>query len=88
MGVLGDLPLADLTLPGSHDTMTYDLDTRISDGGLEGRPRLSRFLNANAWLYENGWMGAPFGHAHGLHVGQHIRRMARTHYLSVAEQLE
>ena len=31
-GVIGDLTLLDLSLPGTHDTLTYDLSLTPSDG--------------------------------------------------------
>lgn len=40
--VLGNLTVLDLSLPGTHDSLTYDLSTTVSDGGIDDYPELSK----------------------------------------------
>ena len=40
--VIGNLTILDLSLPGTHDSLTYDLSTTISDGGIDDYPELSK----------------------------------------------
>uniref|UniRef100_A0A0G4FDC4 Phosphatidylinositol-specific phospholipase C X domain-containing protein n=1 Tax=Chromera velia CCMP2878 TaxID=1169474 RepID=A0A0G4FDC4_9ALVE len=62
----------DISVPITHDTLTYDLSTRVSRGGWDNHPRLSAFLHAlPTWLTPGGW----------------IRDEAITHGLNVTEQL-
>ena len=76
MGNMGPLianqTLLDLSLPGSHDTMTYDLSTALSDG-YEGLPSIVTTI-----LHEL----TP------LVAGQFIRDQGRTQGLNITEQLE
>jgi hypothetical protein len=39
------LTLLDLSLPGSHDTLSYDLSTRVSDGGADDFIKLAEVLH-------------------------------------------
>ena len=45
MPVLGDSPVLDLSLPGTHDTLTYDLSTTVSEGGIDELYRLAELLH-------------------------------------------
>jgi hypothetical protein len=45
MSVLGNLALLDLSLPGTHDTMTYDLSDIVSDGGIDDHDELAKILH-------------------------------------------
>jgi hypothetical protein len=45
MPAIKDLTLLDLSLPGTHDTFTYDLSLRTSDGGADGDPTLAKILH-------------------------------------------
>lgn len=45
MSVLGDSSLLDLSLPGTHDTLTYDLSTTVSEGGIEEFYKLAELLH-------------------------------------------
>jgi nicotinamidase/pyrazinamidase len=45
MFALANSTFLDLSLPGTHDTMTYDLSTTISDGGIDDYPELAAALN-------------------------------------------
>ena len=50
---LDDRSILDLSLPGTHDTLTYDLSTIIADGGIDGYDKLSIFLNKVTNLDDN-----------------------------------
>jgi len=54
--------LQDLSMPGTHDTLTYDLSTTTSDGGMDGEPEISKIMH-----------DFP-----GLIPGSFIRKMAHT----------
>lgn len=43
--VLGDSAVLDLSLPGTHDTLTYDLSTTVSDGGIDELYKLAEMLH-------------------------------------------
>ena len=45
MGVLGESALLDLSLPGTHDTLTYDLSTTVSEGGIDELYKLAELLH-------------------------------------------
>jgi hypothetical protein len=45
MPVISDLTLLDLSLPGTHDTLTYDLSTTVSDAGIDDYDELSKILH-------------------------------------------
>ena len=59
--VLGNASVLDLRLPGTHDTLTYDLSLKIADGAIDEHPRISALLH---WLDDigvvpdlvNGWI--------------------------------
>ena len=42
--VLDDASILDMRLPGTHDTLTYDLSLTIADGAIDEHPELSRLL--------------------------------------------
>lgn len=70
--IISDSTLLDLALPGSHDTMTYDLSDALSDG-YEGMPSVvSKILHALTPLV----------------AGQFIRDQGRTQGINVTAQLE
>jgi hypothetical protein len=71
--VLANQTLLDLTLPGTHDTMTYDLSTTISDGGIDDHDWLASLVH-------------QFGHLGG--IGAFIRKQAQTQALTVSQQLD
>jgi len=77
MGQLGDIlanqTFLDLTLPGTHDTMTYDLSETVSEGGIDDEPWLSAILNS-------------FGHLGG--IGAFIKTQAQTQGLNITQQLD
>eukprot|EP00164_Ancoracysta_twista_P000941 GFYU01001233.1.p1 GENE.GFYU01001233.1~~GFYU01001233.1.p1 ORF type:complete len:487 (-),score=162.24 GFYU01001233.1:119-1579(-) len=69
--VLGDLTLLDISVPITHDTLTYDLDTTVSNGAWDGHPTISKLLHLFHWIAPGGW----------------IRDEARTQGLDVVGQL-
>ena len=76
MSVLGDRSVLDLSLPGTHDSMSYDLSTVISDNANEIPPALA-------------WVAHQFGPELGVAgVGPFIREQAQTQGLSMKGQLE
>ena len=73
--VIQNLTILDLSLPGTHDSLTYDLSLTVSDGGIDDYPELSKLLN----------------HFSNLIPGQiedFIRTQARTQGLSITQQLD
>ncbi len=49
-----DSSLLDLSLPGTHDTFTYDLSLKTSDGGVDGHDEFAEFLHDFSILIPNG----------------------------------
>lgn len=45
MSVIGDAPLLNLSLPGTHDTLTFDLSLTVSDGGIDEYYKLAELLH-------------------------------------------
>lgn len=45
LSVIGSSTLLDLSLPGTHDTLTYDLSTKVSDGGIDEMYKLAELLH-------------------------------------------
>jgi len=74
MAAIGDATLSDLTLPGTHDTMTYDLSTVVSDGGIDDHPEIAKVLHELSKLH--------------LTPGDFIRRQATTQTLNITAQLD
>lgn len=66
-----NLSLLDLSLPGTHDSMTFDLSTTVSDGTNDLPPPI-------AWVLHE---------FHDLVPGQFIRNQSKTHGLNLTEQL-
>jgi hypothetical protein len=42
---IGGATLHELTLPGSHDSMTYDLSETVADGGVDDHPEIAVILH-------------------------------------------
>ena len=76
MPAIGNLTLLDLSLPGTHDSMTFDLSTRVSDGANDMPAWVS-------WLLHE--MGPIIGVAK---VGDFIKQQAQTQSLNMTMQLE
>ena len=71
-GVLGNATLLDLSLPGTHDSMTYDLSDALSDGYEGMGPVVSGILHA---------LTPAVG-------GRFIRQQGQTQGISVREMLD
>jgi hypothetical protein len=76
--VIGNLTLLDLSLPGTHDSLTYDLSTTISDGGIDDYPELSKVLH----LFSGSVDVIPG------QIEDFIRQQARTQGMTITEQLD
>ncbi|GMH90995.1 hypothetical protein TL16_g11929 [Triparma laevis f. inornata] len=76
--VLGNLTVLDLSLPGTHDSLTYDLSTTVSDGGIDDYPELSKILN----LFSGSVDIIPG------QIEDFIRQQARTQGLTITQQLD
>ena len=72
--VLGNLTLLDLALPGTHDTLTYDLSSTVAD-------------DANDLPTWASWLLHTFHSLDGF-VGDFIRQNAQTQEHNVTTQLE
>ncbi|KAH8065520.1 phosphoric diester hydrolase [Aureococcus anophagefferens] len=75
--VLGGSTLLDLSLPGTHDALTYDLSTTVSEAGIDDHPALAAVLHAAS--------------AAGVvpeAVGAFVRGQAQTQALNVSAQLD
>ena len=76
--VIGELTILDLSLPGTHDSLTYDLSTTISEGGIDDYPALSKLLHT---------FSSTIDLIPGV-VEDFIRLQARTQGLTITQQLE
>ena len=45
LSVIREYTLLDLSLPGTHDTLTYDLSTTVAEGGIDEMYKLAEFLH-------------------------------------------
>ena len=75
--VLGGSTLLDLSLPGTHDALTYDLSTTVSEAGIDDHPALAAVLHAAS--------------AAGVvpeAAGAFVRGQAQTQALNVSAQLD
>ena len=45
LSVIGEKTLLDLSLPGTHDTLTHDLSTKVSEGGIDDLVQLAEILH-------------------------------------------
>jgi hypothetical protein len=70
--------ILDMSLPGTHDSLTYDLSTVISDGGIDGYDALSVVLHDLSSL--------PV--AEKVDALRFARAQAQTQGLNVTEQLD
>lgn len=69
------MTLLDLSLPGTHDTLTYDLSTIVSDGGVDDMILFAQLLHK----YEEKFPDS---------IEDFIRQQAQTQDLDVLEQLD
>jgi hypothetical protein len=73
--IIGNLTVLDLQLPGTHDTLTFDLSNRVADNANDIPPALSSFLHD--------LIRPPIAF-----VGNFIKTMAVTQRLSIWQQLD
>ena len=73
-GIFSRLSLLDLSLPGTHDTLTYDLSLTVSDGGADDDIRFAEVMHKYGKLVPDS-------------VEDFIRQQAQTQGLTVTEQL-
>jgi len=73
-----NLTLSDISLPGTHDTLSYDLSLEISDDGLERFDKVDRLLHA----FSGGTIQLLPGELEGF-----LRDQSKTQRLNITEQL-
>ena len=78
----GKFPLTDLSLPGTHDSLTYDLSLTVSDDGLDGFEKLADFLH----IISGG--GGSIIHLLPGDMEEFFRLQAKTQQLSIEQQLD
>lgn len=78
MPAIENASILDLSLPGTHDTMTYDLDLIVSDGGIDDEDKISDLLQYITDHYPN----APLDY-----VLKIVRDLATTQLLNVTSAL-
>eukprot|EP00301_Raphidiophrys_heterophryoidea_P022013 c626_g1_i2.p1 GENE.c626_g1_i2~~c626_g1_i2.p1 ORF type:complete len:476 (+),score=127.43 c626_g1_i2:1-1428(+) len=69
---IGNLTVLDLSLAGTHDTMTYDLSKTVSDGGLDGQDAIVWILQTFPDIMPEEW----------------IRKQSQTQGLTIEQQLD
>lgn len=69
-----NLTLLEMSLPGTHDTLTYDLSLRVSDGGIDGHDKRAEIMHRYQRMMPN-------------ELADFIRQQAQTQYLNVTMQL-
>ena len=57
MPIIGNQTLMDLALPGTHDTLTYDLSTTVADSANDLPSVVSWFLHEFSWALPIEWLG-------------------------------
>lgn len=72
---LSKYSLLDLSLPGTHDTLTYDLDLRVSDGGIDNHDKFAEILHK----YD---IAVPDA------AEDYLRQQAQTQRLDITAQLD
>jgi len=81
-GRFGRLSLLDLSLPGTHDSMTYDLSLTVSEEGLDNFYKISEALH-----FWSKWSGKSPDLSSG-EIEDFLRLQAQTQKLSITEQLD
>jgi hypothetical protein len=79
LGLLGNATLLDLCLPGTHDSLSYDLSLTVSTEGLDGLHRLSDLLHA----LSGGSIKVLPGE-----LEEFFRLQAKTQQLTLSQQLD
>lgn len=74
LDAIGHLSLLDISLPGTHDTLTYDLSLITSDGGVDGSDTLAKILHDYESIVPDS-------------IEDFLRQQAQTHQLDIIEQL-
>lgn len=69
------LPLSSITLPGSHDSLTYDLSLTVSSDGLDEHAKISKWLRKLSIIRPND-------------IEEFIRLQAMTQKLNIVQQLD
>lgn len=72
--LIGEMTLLDLTLPGTHDTLTYNLSTTVSDGGADDMLKLAEVLHEYADVVPEG-------------IEDYIRQQSQTQAIDITSQL-
>lgn len=72
---IGNLTLLDISLPGTHDTLTYDLSTTVSDGGADDYYLLAELLHKFDKIIPTG-------------LEDWIRQQSQTQELNITSQLD
>jgi hypothetical protein len=75
MNIIGTSTLLDLSLPGTHDTLTYDLSTTVSEGGMDEALRLAELLHKATPVVPD-------------FIEDYIRSGAQCQDLSITQQLD
>lgn len=73
--IIKNLTLLDLSLPGTHDTLTHDLSTTVSEGGMDDALVLAEILHNYTTIVPNG-------------IEDFIRQQAQTQDMDVFQQLD
>ena len=73
--VIGNMSLLDLSLPGTHDSLTYDLSLVTSDGGIDDHNLFAELMHNYSFLIPNG-------------IEDFIRQQAMTQGLNITGQLD
>ena len=69
-----DVTLLDLSLPGTHDTLSYDLSLTVSEGGIDGSAELANLLHDHTHIIPND-------------AEDYLRIQAATQGLTITQQL-
>ena len=69
------LTLLDLSLPGTHDTLSYDLSLRVSDGGIDNLQKLAALLHVSTSVIPDS-------------LEDYMREQGQTQGLTVTQQLD
>ena len=72
--MIDSLTLLDLSLPGTHDTLTHDLSLQTSDAGIDDLEKLAELLHNYTLLVPNG-------------IEDYIRQQAQTQAINIVDQL-
>ena len=68
-------PLSSITLPGTHDSLSYDLSLTVSEGGIDDQQKISEWLRRLSIIEPN-------------EIEEFIRLQAATQKLDIIQQLD